>query len=154
MQASRDIRRCALQAMYQLDAQRDASDAPTREALLESLVDSPGDAEIHKAGLSLAQRAWGTSHDADKAVAALSPDWPTHRQPVVDRNILRLAYFEIVSGAAPPKVAINEAVELAREFSTEKSPAFVNGVLDKIMKQTSKSRNVQTPKETGADRVE
>jgi len=84
-------------------------------------------------------------------VAALSPDWPTHRQPVVDRNILRLAYFEIVSGAAPPKVAINEAVELAREFSTEKSPAFVNGVLDKIMKQTSKSRNVKTSKGAGAD---
>ena len=147
MAASRDIRRCALQAMYQLDAQRDAGEAPTREALLESLADSPGDAEIHKAGLALAQRAWGTHGDADKAVAALSPDWPTHRQPVVDRNILRLAYFEIVSGAAPPKVAINEAVELAREFSTEKSPAFVNGVLDKIMRETLQRRSEETPKE-------
>ena len=66
---------------------------------------------------------------------------------MVDRNILRLAYFEMASGQTPPKVAINEAVELAREFSTQKSPAFVNGVLDKIMRETVKRRNAETPKE-------
>ncbi len=72
-------------------------------------------------------------------MAALAPEWPTYRQPVVDRNILRLAYFEIESGQTPPKVAINEAVELAREFSTQKSPAFVNGVLDKIMRNLTRT---------------
>ncbi len=72
-------------------------------------------------------------HDeADHTVAELAPDWPTYRQPVVDRNILRLAYYEMIPGTTPPKVAINEAIELAKEFSTEKSPLFVNGVLDKI----------------------
>lgn len=147
MAPSRDVRRCALQAMYQLDAQRDAAQAPSREALLESLADSPGDDETHKRGLALAMLAWQMRVDADKDLAALSPDWPTHRQPVVDRNILRLGYFEIVTGAAPPKVAINEAVELAREFSTDRSPAYVNGVLDKIMRATLSRQSAEAPKE-------
>ena len=138
MAEARDIRRCALQSLYQLDAHRDAADALSRESLLESLADSAGDPETHMLGLSLAQRAWAKREEADEAVAALSPEWPTHRQPVIDRNILRLGYFEIVSGETPPKVAINEAVELAREFSTDKSPSFVNGILDKIMKEALK----------------
>lgn len=143
MATPRDIRRCAVQALYQLDAARDASEKPTRETLLESLSDSPGDAEAHKQGVALALKAWAACAEADKTVADLSPDWPTHRQPVIDRNILRLGYFEIVSNETPPKVAINEAVELAREFSTDKSPAFINGVLDKIMRKTSKRPGVE-----------
>lgn len=148
MATPRDIRRCAVQALYQLDAARDATEKPTRETLLASLEDSPGDGDTHKLGVALALKAWARCAEADKALASLSPDWPTHRQPVIDRNILRLGYFEIVSNETPPKVAINEAVELAREFSTEKSPAFINGVLDKIMKQvnaeTSKRQDVET----------
>ncbi len=150
MATPRDIRRCAVQALYQLDAARDASDKPTRESLLESLSDSPGDAETHKQGVALALKVWAACADADKTVAELSPDWPTHRQPVVDRNILRLGYFEIVSEETPPKVAINEAVELAREFSTDKSPAFINGVLDKVMRANkSKNPRAQTSKGQG-----
>jgi N utilization substance protein B len=135
MATTRDIRRCAIQALYQLDAQRGTDAAPNKQVLLESLSESPGDDKTHKHGLDLALEAWATREEADRAVAELSPDWPTYRQPVIDRCILRLGYFEIVSGRTPPKVAINEALELAREFSTEKSPAFINGVLDKIMKQ-------------------
>ncbi len=145
MSTSRDIRRCAVQALYQLDAQR-AGEAPSRQALLESLTESPGDDDTHKRGLALALEAWAKREEADRECAALSPDWPTHRQPMIDRGILRLAHFEITAGRTPPKVAINEAVELAREFSTEKSPAFINGVLDRIMKETSKRQNVETSK--------
>jgi 6,7-dimethyl-8-ribityllumazine synthase len=126
---SRDIRRCALQAMYQFDAGADPA-----EAVRETLDESPGSAETHERGYQLAVRAWGRRESADAAVAAITPDWPTHRQPVVDRSILRLAFYEMTEGGTPPKVAINEAVELAKEFSTEKSPLFINGVLDKIYK--------------------
>jgi N utilization substance protein B len=146
MSTSRDIRRCAVQALYQLDAQRGDA-APSREALLESLAESPGDSETHKRGLALALEAWARRGDADGQCAALAPDWPTYRQPMVDRGILRLAHFEITAGRTPPKVAINEAVELAREFSTDKSPAFINGVLDKIMKETQKRRNDEAQEE-------
>lgn len=115
--------------MYQLDA-----GAESTEAIRGSLDDSPGTDETRDLGLALAERAWADRDEADAAVAELAPDWPTHRQPAIDRNILRLAFHEMVSGFAPPKVVINEAVELAREFSTEKSPMFINGVLDKIYK--------------------
>jgi N utilization substance protein B len=53
---------------------------------------------------------------------------------MVDRNILRLAHYEVVQGGVPPRVAINEAVELAREFGGAKSPSFVNGVLDRLFR--------------------
>jgi len=128
MSTPRDIRRCAIQAMYQFDA----SGADNPELVKGSLADSPGDAEDHSKGFALAQEAWSLREQADRTVAELTPEWPTHRQPILDRTILRLAYFEMISGRTPPKVAINEAIELAKEFSTEKSPLFVNGVLDKI----------------------
>jgi N utilization substance protein B len=129
MSTPRDTRRCAIQALYQFDVANAALDE-----VRGSLMDSPGDEVDHKQGFELAKLAWLLREHADAAVAALSPDWPTHRQPVVDRSILRLAYYEMTSGRTPPKVAINEAVELAKEFSTEKSPMFINGVLDKIFR--------------------
>ncbi len=141
MTTARDIRRCAVQALYQFDA----GNAESEDAVRASLADSPGDERTHERGFELAQRAWESREQADQAVAALAPEWPTHRQPAIDRSILRLAHYEMTSGKTPPKVAINEAVELAKEFSTEKSPMFVNGVLDKIyraMNQTSKRPNV------------
>ncbi len=130
MARSRDIRRCALQALYQFDT----GSADTPETVRVSLAQSAGDDDVHEKGFELAVRAWALHEEADAVVAKLAPDWPTYRQPVVDRNILRLAYFEITSPDTPPKVAINEAVELAKEFSTQKSPLFINGVLDKIYK--------------------
>ncbi len=130
MARSRDIRRCALQALYQFDT----GSADTPEIVRDSLAQSAGDDDVHEKGFELAVRAWALHEEADAVVAKLAPDWPTYRQPVVDRNILRLAYFEITSPDTPPKVAINEAVELAKEFSTQKSPLFINGVLDKIYK--------------------
>jgi 6,7-dimethyl-8-ribityllumazine synthase/transcription antitermination factor NusB len=126
---SRDIRRCALQAMYQFDA----GAAPTDD-VRKTLDESPGSPETRENGFRLALQAWTRREEADAAVAAISSDWPTYRQPVIDRSILRLAYYEMAGGGTPPKVAINEAVELAKEFSTEKSPLFINGVLDKIYK--------------------
>jgi len=53
----------------------------------------------------------------------------------VDRNLLRLAVWELTNTDTPPKVVIDEAIELAKEFSTEQSPAFINGVLDAVLKE-------------------
>jgi transcription antitermination factor NusB len=133
MTTARDVRRAALQALYQFDTA--GTDEP--EVIRASLDASAGASHVHDEAFDLASRAWAHRADADAAVTAISPDWPTHRQPVIDRNILRLAWYEINSGAVPPKVAINEAIELAREFSTEKSPLFINGVLDKVFKARS-----------------
>jgi N utilization substance protein B len=132
MASGRDTRRCALQVLYQLDA--GSADGSEVRATLE-LDLSPGPDAVRDRGCEMANAAWAARAEADAAVAALTPEWPTHRQPVIDRNILRLAYYEMTRGGTPPKVAINEAVELAREFSTDRSPTFVNGVLDRIFKQ-------------------
>ena len=112
------------------------SDTPgmIREDLYR-LEDGPDDASIREPAFALASDAWGARIEADRLVRELAPAWPTHRQPPVDRAILRLAYHEMVSGHAPAKVAINEAIELAKTFSGEASPAFINGVLDKIAKR-------------------
>lgn len=131
MTSPRDIRKCALQGLYQFDAA--GTDSP--EIIRESLNASPGSTQTHDEGFALAQATWEHREEADAAISALTPEWPIHRQPVIDRNLLRMAYYEMTSGRTPPKVAINEAVELAKEFSTEKSPMFINGVLDKIYKQ-------------------
>lgn len=131
--ATRDARRCALQAMYQFDAADvDPGNPKDLEIVRRSLDEAPGNEACHDAGLDLATLAWEFHEEADAAVVRLTPDWPTRRQATVDRNILRLAFFEMTNGGTPPKVAINEAVELAKEYSTEKSPGFINAVLDRI----------------------
>ena len=118
-----------------------ASDTPDPEALLETLEEpfDDGDAEVPLApklpAVELALAAWATRHEADAQCSKLAPDWPTSRQPPIDRAILRLAWFEMTTGRNPPAIVINEAVELAKQFSDEKSPPFINGVLDRIAKR-------------------
>ncbi|HWY26858.1 MAG TPA: transcription antitermination factor NusB [Candidatus Angelobacter sp.] len=72
---------------------------------------------------------------SDKLVEKLSENWRLDRLATVDRNILRLAIYELRFGTAPPKVVINEALELAKKFSSADSPAFLNGVLDAAFKK-------------------
>jgi N utilization substance protein B len=71
----------------------------------------------------------------DAIVASYSGDWPLERMPPVDRAVLRLAVFELLwVDAVPTAVAIDEAIELAKSLSTDESPAFVNGVLAKVVR--------------------
>jgi N utilization substance protein B len=71
----------------------------------------------------------------DKLVSELSENWKFERLATVDRNILRLAVYEIRSGTAPVKVVIDEALELAKKFSSAESPSFLNGILDTAAKK-------------------
>lgn len=127
----------AFSALYQLDAQSEPDTAAVRTALEEVKDghDGPITGKDRDRALELGRAAFETRDGADAEVLALSPGWPAHRQPAVDRAIIRLAWFEMTTGRVNPKIAVNEAVELAKEFSTEKSPAFVNGVLDKVLKR-------------------
>ena len=124
-------RRCALQAMYELDQ------GATVDSLAGTFADDAGstdDAHALEQGRALAAMAWEFRDEADSALASLVTDWPVHRQPVVDRNVLRLAVYEMSRGGVPHALAIDQAVELAREFGGERSPAFVNAVLDRWWK--------------------
>ena len=72
--------------------------------------------------------------EIDKIVSGFAPNWPIDQMAIVDRNILRIAVFEIVIGkTSPPKVAVNEAVELAKAYGSDSSSKFVNGVLGSVM---------------------
>lgn len=74
------------------------------------------------------------SEEIDRIISEFAPNWPILQMATVDRNLLRMAIYEMVlSSDAPPKVAINEAVELAKVFGSDSSPKFVNGVLGAVM---------------------
>jgi len=79
--------------------------------------------------------AKGTSKaatDIDDQIAKKSENWKLERMPIVDRNILRMAIYEMSRNETPPAVVIDEALELARQFSGEESVSFINGVLDAV----------------------
>lgn len=77
--------------------------------------------------------------DLDALIGRYAPDWPVGKLAIVDRNVLRLSIFELSSpdADAPPKVVINEAVELAKTFGSDSSPRFVNGVLGTALREIS-----------------
>ena len=95
------------------------------------------DEEICRSAIEMATGTWGQREMIDQRVERVAPQWPPRRQPAVDRNIIRMAVWEMTNAQTPPKVVIDEAIELAKQFSTEQSPAFVNGVLDAILKEVS-----------------
>ncbi len=79
--------------------------------------------------------------DIDKIIAKAAPEWPVEQITIVDRNILRIGLFELLyanKDEVPPKVAINEAIELAKSFGGENSGRFVNGVLGTVYKEIGK----------------
>ena len=81
----------------------------------------------------------------DQELANLAANWDLHRMAVVDRNILRLAVFEMLHREdIPPVVSINEAVDIAKKFSTDDSGKFVNGILDKIMARLDRPTRTAT----------
>jgi N utilization substance protein B len=73
--------------------------------------------------------------EVDERITRHAQHWRIERMPAVDRNILRLAVYEMTRGGTPPPVAIDEALELARKFSNEESVQFVNGVLDAVRRE-------------------
>ncbi len=145
MSLAYEKRCCALQALFQAD-QGGVADfraiASAYERRSNELRD-PAKTFDHECdfsegavaeGVDWAESAWAVRDAADAAVQTFAPEWPTHRQPTIDRNILRLGYWELKHANRPTAVVIDAAVELAKEYGTEKSPAFINAVLDAIAK--------------------
>ena len=148
MSSLRNKRRVAIQALYQMDNSGPQDDSlVSNEAIREFIEADEIPEKVFEDGLSLARETWSHREAADVDLAPLTPEWPLHRQPVVDRNLLRLAWYEMNHAGTPPKVVISESVDLAREFSTEQSPSFINGVLDRLyhdMIEASNTTNEST----------
>jgi N utilization substance protein B len=131
--ARRRARGYALQVMYSLDL----NDEPSVDAALEkfwaSFEQAEGDAAAVEFADKLVRSAYAQLGEVDDVVKKASKNWRLERMSRVDRNILRLATYELLAAPeVPVRVVINEAVELAKLFGAEESPAFVNGILDRI----------------------
>ena len=149
MSSRREIRELALQTLYQLDARGEGD----REQIDQSVQEAPFTPQVREQAAELAEQAWRHREAADQLIGELAPDWPTHRQPLVDRNLLRLGYYELVSRRSPVAVAINEAVEIAKRYGSDRSPAFINGVLDRIDKRLrEQARSEPQPPDAAAEK--
>lgn len=131
----RRARQIALQALYEIDT--------TSHAPGHVLDHRQREAQLGQDGLNFLR--WLISgflahrEDLDNLISRYAPEWPVQQLSVIDRNILRLALFEMLNpnAEAPHKVVINEAVELAKLFGSDSSPRFVNGVLASAVKELS-----------------
>ncbi|MBN1319039.1 MAG: transcription antitermination factor NusB [Anaerolineales bacterium] len=126
MQPRRLARGIALQALYEIDC---VGHAP--EIVIEArLADTPLKTNVAQFAVDLVYSVLSNMQKMDDLIARYAPEWPVDQMALVDRNVLRIAIFELaVDGKTPVKVAINEAVELAKLYGSESSARFVNGVL-------------------------
>ena len=125
-------REYALQVLYQLDMTHD-----TPEIALDNFwsnrKDEELDADLKDFSYALVKGVVEHLDEVDKRIVQYATDWQLKRMAVVDRNIMRMGCFELIHcDDIPPKVSINEAVELAKKFSGLESGKFVNAILDKV----------------------
>ncbi len=124
-------REVALQLLFQLD-QNYGVEREVIETFAASRLSNLGLTEF---GLELFDGVVDHRMEIDEQLAAAAENWRLSRMAIVDRNILRLAAFELMNlPANPPAVVINEAIELAKRFGSKDSPAFVNGILDRLVR--------------------
>jgi N utilization substance protein B len=119
----------ALQALYQIDvAATDIDEALGR--FWKSF--EPVEVEVRELAESLVRGVAEHRRAVDDTIERISTNWRLDRMARVDRNVLRLAVYELIRTDVPVKVAINEAIELGKKYGSESSGAFINGVLDKV----------------------
>lgn len=129
----RKAREVALQFLYQLDL-NDADDPSPHDE--EFWARHPVDEDTRVFADALVRGAKTNQAKIDHAITQFAEHWDLERMAVVDRNILRLAVYELLwTAEVPPKVAINEAIEIAKKFGTKESSRFINGLLDRIHKE-------------------
>ncbi len=120
-----------MKMLYQVEVNRDAADA----ALGRYVKVFPYEDDIVSYTRFLLSGVTREQDNLDRFIVGASEHWKISRITYVDKNILRVAIFEMLySPEVPPKVAIDEALELAKKFGTEDSKDFVNGILDRILK--------------------
>jgi N utilization substance protein B len=140
-------REVALQLLFQ----KDQNAAPVSRPALERFArDRLRDPDLVAFSLALYDGVIQHQAEIDKMLTATAENWRLHRMMPADRNVLRLGTFELLHEPEPSPVAaiLNEAIELARRFGTADSPAFVNGILDKIA-QLQKDKSAPPPASDG-----
>jgi N utilization substance protein B len=120
----------AMQALCQLDAQGDDFRAHLPGFIADANVMGPTSDYAHR----LIEAAWSNRKTVAAELAEVTPEWSIDRMTPVDRNTIRVAVAELDLAEAPPKVILNEAVEIGREYGAAESPKFINGVIDAVWK--------------------
>ncbi|MCB9890561.1 MAG: transcription antitermination factor NusB [Planctomycetes bacterium] len=122
-------REIALQFLYQLDLRGESVLGDLGEFLRESTKDP----EVQEFSLRLVTGTKDLRPELDVTLAKVARNWDLRRMATIDRNVLRMAIFELLyCEDIPPKVSINEAIELGKKYSTVNSGAFINGILDRV----------------------
>ncbi len=131
MKQREQARRIALQALFQLDVRGDEFEPE----VVEFLRSSTKDPEVYLFAKRVTEGARAWRDEADRLITEAAEHWQIDRMAILDRNILRLAAWEICCcDDIPDRVAIDQAIELAKRFGGAESSAFVNGVLDRILR--------------------
>jgi transcription antitermination factor NusB len=129
MRKRTQARELALQLMYQLDLRGDE----ILDEVNESLAPGAGDPEMLDFARELVHGCREKRAEIDRQIEEVAKNWQLKRMAAIDRNILRLATYELLYREdIPPLVTINEAIDIAKKFSTKNSGPFVNGILDNI----------------------
>jgi N utilization substance protein B len=136
MGSRRKSRELALQALYQVDVTGDLAE----KALYDLKHRNPEDPEMVEFSGALVSAVISNRDSIDRVIIKAAQNWTIDRMALIDRNIIRLgvAQLQYLEDQVPPKVAIDESIELAKKFGDEESGRFINGVLDKIFKDMGK----------------
>jgi N utilization substance protein B len=125
----RRARILALQALYEIDTTQHPPGAVLDQRLAEDPLPEEGEAFVRELITGVLKH----KVELDEMIQRYAPEWPVDQMAVIDRNVLRIAIYEFyISRLTPIKVAINEAVELAKLFGSDSAPRFVNGVLGAV----------------------
>jgi transcription antitermination factor NusB len=129
----RTARELALKFLYQTEFN---SESPDLE--LHTFCERANTSEeVHNFTQALIKKLLLHEKEVDELLKKVSAHWAPDRMALIDKNIIRLGICELLfDSTTPPKVVINEAVEIAKKFGTEESPDFINGILDKILKDS------------------
>jgi len=137
VRARRKAREAALRALYQLEITRSLME----EGIQDTLEHAELSSDLAEFMQTLVRGVRHHQNDLDELLASLITDWDYDRVAPIDRNLLRIGAFELLHlPQVPPAVSINEAVELAKKYSTAESGKFVNGVLGKLLAQSPKAK--------------
>jgi N utilization substance protein B len=129
MSTRRQARELAMQALFCMDMQKNSS-PQMLERFCEHFYASGKPQQFF---LQLVQGVIGAADEIDALIERFSMNWKLGRMSAVDRNVMRIAVYEIIyCEDIPPKVSINEAVDIGKKFGTSESGAFINGILDSI----------------------
>ncbi|HET8541586.1 MAG TPA: transcription antitermination factor NusB [Anaeromyxobacter sp.] len=132
----------ALQALYQIDVAAEGID----DALARFWKSfEPVEREVMDLAEALVRGVADHRRTIDDTIERISTHWRLDRMAKVDRNVLRLAVYELLRTDVPVKVVINEAIELGKKFGSESSGAFVNGVLDRVAAELPAERRRERP---------